>query len=243
MEKNYWKRAFVELAIIVAGVLIALWVEQWREGLVDRRLERSYLESLATDLRADLAEFNTASAWTMRHQHSARLVLEFISGSAAPHPDSLIVAVGIAGWQYPPTFSTHTIDDLRSTGNLRVLRNKDLKRAISDYYRALHLHDRLMEPLVENIWTDYDAKVRHLLTPEERVRVLKIVIGPQPVQDNFFDSLTVSPETIRAKLLQRSELSSALDEVIFVASNQRGYLGELGQIAKTLLAQVETELE
>lgn len=79
-------------------------------------LEAEYLNSLVTDIEADLAQFDEAEAWMRRSEGNAAIVLALYEGSP-PTEDAtdLITAVESAGWQFVPTITGHTLDDLRST--------------------------------------------------------------------------------------------------------------------------------
>lgn len=242
MPRLDWKRPLGELAIVVAGVLIALTVDEWRDDLFERTVEQSYLESLATDLRTDLAQIDTAVAWTTRHQREAEAVLGFLRESRPLEPDTLLLSVAVAGWQDPPTFTTYTIDDLRSTGNLRVLRNHELRRVLADYYRSLQQYQRTDARFVERIWREYDGRVRQVLSPQQRVRALEMVYGPQPVAEGFLDGTALDPEAVRRAFAADPDLASALDEVVYVAVSQRDYLGEIADGARSTLESVEAEL-
>ena len=46
----WWPRAIAEFMVIVIGVLVALAVDRWNADQEDRRLEQTYLASLAADL-------------------------------------------------------------------------------------------------------------------------------------------------------------------------------------------------
>lgn len=56
-----------------------------------------------------------------------------------PDPDSLVMNVHFAGVLLPPTISKFTIDELKSTGDLRLLKNQALKRQVADYYNQIGL--------------------------------------------------------------------------------------------------------
>lgn len=133
-----WRRAFGELLIIIFGVLIALWAENWREALQDRRLEHAYLERLADDLRRDTAEISDMMAATVGRAEYAGIVLRALKeGEPGVSPDELIWAVEHASFFGYPAYSRATFDDLMSTGNLRLLRDDRIKEAISQYYSEI----------------------------------------------------------------------------------------------------------
>ncbi len=71
-----WKYGVSELLIVVAGVLIALYADDWRQGRADRELERNLLERLSVDLAADAADLAIAQTMVARRL----LVLNALTG-------------------------------------------------------------------------------------------------------------------------------------------------------------------
>jgi hypothetical protein len=70
-----------EFVVIVVGVLMALWVDQLREARANAKLEVEYLQSLVTDLEADLSQFDTTEEWMRRQEAAAATVLALCEGS------------------------------------------------------------------------------------------------------------------------------------------------------------------
>ncbi len=54
---------------------------------------------------------------------------------AAEKPTSFLVAVDQAAFTYSPPLRRTTFDDLRSTGNMRLMRDQEMKTKLHDYYR------------------------------------------------------------------------------------------------------------
>jgi hypothetical protein len=133
-----WRGALGELLIIILGVLIALWAENWREALQDRGLERTYLERLSGDLRRDTAEISEMMELTVGRARYAGIVLEALeTGEPGVSPEEFIWAVEHASFFGYPAYSRATFDDLMSTGNLRLLRSDRVKEAMSLYYSEI----------------------------------------------------------------------------------------------------------
>ena len=61
-KKTLYKRSGVELLVIVVGVLIALWADQWWSDREDNRTEQTYLASLNEDINATLKELDSTVA-------------------------------------------------------------------------------------------------------------------------------------------------------------------------------------
>jgi hypothetical protein len=235
------RRAVGELAIIILGVLIALWVDELRQMKTDRATEAAYVQGLATDLRNDIAELDSATVWSSRFEAAAGTVLSFLDGEPKDL-DSLVSAVVIAGWQYPPEFSTHTIDDLRSTGNLRLINDPDLKRAVSSYYQAIERYERLRQPLIERVWDGYDSYVGEVLSPSQRLEALRRMYpGEGDLPDTPWPDASL--DDVRRAFVQNPEIRLSLNDVIYGAAEQRNYLVVIRSVALRTLQVVEAAVD
>ncbi len=54
---RYFLYAFGEIVLIVVGILIALQISEWNQGLTNERLEQAFLQRIEKDLKVDLIEF------------------------------------------------------------------------------------------------------------------------------------------------------------------------------------------
>jgi len=237
-----WQRALAELAVIVVGILVALWIDALIQYQTDRRTETQYLESLAIDLRGDIVELDSASIWTYRHGQAAEQVLAFLQGvESPPPPDTLVKSIVLAGWQYPPPFATLTLEELLSTGDLQLIRNAALKRAIGEYYDLIEIQLAINQPLQDRVWEDYDRRVTHLLSADVRSLVNVEMYGSIP----GFDGSTVSfPDTakIRQRLASIPDINETLGEVLFASRVQRSIWADISRVANLLLTEIGREL-
>lgn len=167
-----WKLALGELVIVFLGVLIALWADQWIQARQDAARAVSYLERLQEDVRADLRSLRFSAAQARNRLAITRQVDAWLHDlDAAPDPDSLVMKVHFAGVLFPPTISTFTIDELRSTGDLRLLNNEALKRQIADYYNQIGMQiDQWGAWGDQGITETYFRELAFVLEPEPRLR-------------------------------------------------------------------------
>jgi len=237
-----WRRLLGEFVVIVFGVLVALWVDQLREARANAGLEVEYLRSLVTDLEADLGQFDEAEAWMRRSEGNAAIVLALYEGS--PPTDSmtdLVVAVETTGWQFVPSITRNTLDDLRSTGNLRLITDPAVRRAIAAYYRSVEEVSIPLADMRDRIWAQYDARVANVLEPGVRLGVLQ--------RDQSFglgvtsDALEAAPapdvEELIAALRAFPELEIAAGEVLYQTINSRAGLEQMRRAALELKATLE----
>jgi hypothetical protein len=157
--------------IIVVGVLVALWADQLRAARADAALEVEYLESIVIDLEADLAQFDSADAWSRRQEAGVATVLALYDGLQPTNSVAdLVAAVESAGWQYVPSITRNTIDDLRSTGNLRLLRDPTLRRAIASYYTTVETVSVSNAAMRDGVTRDIRATIRDMAANTPGVR-------------------------------------------------------------------------
>jgi hypothetical protein len=169
-----WRFLLGEFFVIVLGVLVALWVDQVQAARADAELEVEYLRSFLIDLDTDLAQFDSADAWSRRQEAAAATVLALYEGQQPTESVAdLVAAVESAGWQYVPSVSRNTIDDLRSTGNLRLIRDPALRRVIATYYTTVENGSVPIAAMRDRMWNQYDARVAEVLEPRLRLGVLQ----------------------------------------------------------------------
>ena len=167
-------RALAELVVIIVGVLTALGVDEWREERGQRVLEAQYLQGLATDVRQDMARMDILDVQILNRISGATRLLQELGEDASfratgsTFPDrsgdearqragelNLFQALSLAGRVFPLDTSSPTFDELRSTGHLQLIQDAELKRSISEYYRAVESSHHVDGHQELVVWTEY----------------------------------------------------------------------------------------
>jgi hypothetical protein len=158
-RKSLVAKAVSELAIIVAGVLIALWVQEWRQSIVDARTEHAYLRRLEADLRADSARFAGRIDAEARTRRSAQEAMRFVTDGWTAGADTAAVLESFnrAGFINFVRPQSTTWDDLVSTGNIGLLSDAELRQSLGAYYqsRTLQTLQEMDDSRKEQIWYRY----------------------------------------------------------------------------------------
>lgn len=236
-----WRLLLGEFVVVVVGVLMALWVDQLREARVNAGLEVEYLESLLIDLDADLAQFDSTDSWMRRQEAAAATVLALYEGSP-PTEDvaDLVAAVETAGHQYFPAITRNTIEDLRSTGNLRLIRDPALRRAIAAYYATVDANSVPLTDMRNRIWAQYDARVANVLGPGERLAVLQRQNWARGITSDAIGAAEAPPvEHLIAALRAFPELEIAAGEVLYQTISSRATVDGMRKAALELKAELE----
>jgi hypothetical protein len=241
-----WRHTLGELAIVVAGVFIALSADGWAQQRADRALERGYISDLGTDLRSDTAQLSIAIALAESRAALGHAVLRAIDGDTVLAPGDLVVALERQFYFAFPAYSRTTMSDLLSTGNLRLLRDRALKRQLSEYYQTI---DRL-EQWSEN-WRVVQRDVERLMPELLPLRLREAVIRPTAPSAGWNETWGPSPwapafsvsdaegREILARLRAHPEVRPRIEGMVRVQGNQYGVLTVIRKRAMETLAVVE----
>lgn len=158
-----WFAVALDFLIVVVGVVIGIEVANWNQARQDRQEERRYYGQLLIDLRRDLDSFSFAQKKAGEFDKAAELVLAKIEGrpAAGIPPGRLATAIHHAGFIFVPRASRGTYDELVSTGNLGLLRDRRIKSEIAEYYEgfdAIRQWDTLLRSQ-QSIYWDYTAGI------------------------------------------------------------------------------------
>lgn len=132
------RRAAAEFGVIVAGVLVALAVDEWRQSLRDRAAEIQYIERLIEDVRADTAELSGALGRGREKEVRLQRLMRLSERDLTDARGLALAAEDLDrsqgwGWEYPSARRV-TFDELLSIGALGLIADVQVRDAISDYY-------------------------------------------------------------------------------------------------------------
>lgn len=166
-----------DIAVIILGVLIALAFDNWGTSRSERRLERNYLARLARDLRADSVVLDRYQHHAVAGEAGGQRLLTLLTDPNDVIADSLIARhFSDATRGALLSANTPTIEELTSTGNLRVLRDVQLRDKLLFYYAEVARFQRSIEtimrrgrdPLAEVGWDvrAFDLSLSYAITRE-----------------------------------------------------------------------------
>lgn len=129
-----------ETLVVVLGVLIAISLDDYWTDRQERDLEIQYVARILEDIHADIDYVDAAirDLW-IRKLEALDAIAPIVRGRD-PVPDDLesflrnVALGGMGGASSTRWVTSTTIDDLISTGNLRLIRDADLRRKIARYY-------------------------------------------------------------------------------------------------------------
>lgn len=156
--RKYLGYAIGELLLVVVGILVALQIDNWNEDRKERATLQSYLESIARNMREDLAELEPVRA------HRAEMLYLLSSYDLIRNRDrysraevAFLASIwGQAGSRSFFSANTSGYEALKTSGVLNRLQGSDIEHLLSRYYA----HIRQVELLERGL----DDTLRPLLT-------------------------------------------------------------------------------
>ena len=202
-----------ELALITAGVLLALMADAAWDSRQERAQERDYLQSLRSEMLAARAEFDSDVATRATH----RAVLDSLSRELEQRnaADSIVVAWlrvanTLSSVFFPPTA---VFDDLVSSGNLRLIRSDGVRFALMEYAQhspRLRFAEGREQALIENQLFPYVVGTIDLTRDDPRAGEVDALLSSL----SFRGLLAERQQRLEAIMFWARPVGESLDRVI-----------------------------
>lgn len=133
IQEQNWFTAVLEITIVVIGIFLGLQVDSLNEERKDRVLEQQYLERLHADAIAAVERQTYARNWNEERLRTQTVVIEALRARHLPPDlyDDFSVGLTGAGNHNPLIWQWGTVEELYSTGNIRLIRDLGLRDLIS----------------------------------------------------------------------------------------------------------------
>jgi hypothetical protein len=152
--------------MLFLAVFCGFLAENYREHVVEREREKQYVESMIADLKSDqqilpqhIAHLN-AGILMMDSMVDILKAPENIAG----HTGQLYYLARLAPRLQPLSTNTRTYEQLKNSGNFRLIRNLASSNKIMAYYEKFALI-RLLESVNETEFTEYKKAAAKIFDP------------------------------------------------------------------------------
>ena len=143
MEQNktgkYLKYAIGEIVLVVIGILIALSINNWNEHRINKNTELIYIDGLINEVAGDTSYFQLIKKSFASNEFRTRRISKIWKNNIKIQFDSLLYindftrAGDIGPWFNEPI----TWIQLIQTGDLKLIRDKELLDALFNYYNTI----------------------------------------------------------------------------------------------------------
>lgn len=139
-----WPRILAEGAIIIASILLAFWIDAWWEGLAQSKDELESLALIRRDLESSIELLERHAEYSAGAAKSALSSYKALSGSGPYDRDRIhneMLRIDRITLKIP----TGAYRELLSTGNLRVIHDRELRDAIVSFYESAELNELFLQ--------------------------------------------------------------------------------------------------
>lgn len=242
VSKQEWTAIFIDFVIVVIGVFVGIQVANWNEQRAENIKADAYLARIKGNLESDLQSIERRKAlW--------RQVIDY--GKAAIHYAETGEKVDGSAWKTVLAFyqasqlwqwvtSDSTYQEMRSGGELGLIRDQNLRNALSQYY-------------VEN-----GAGVAYLFNVQPEYRKIVRGLTPSAVADHIWTKCWSQPNPLEQYLadceapVSEAEAQTVLDDYLkdphllpelrFWVANQGVAIQVISNNTKTLNEMLKLEV-
>jgi len=132
------RRRLAELVAVFLGVILAFLADDFRDRLSEIRAEQEALVGLHADFSANARQVSARLVFNRRLEAATAGLNDLIAtadGTSVEVPDTMLMALVMGGATYDPIRGS--IDALMSSGELRLIRDAELRTALAEWPAAL----------------------------------------------------------------------------------------------------------
>lgn len=164
IRRQDWFTVIIEVFIVVFGVFIGLQVNQWAAERGERALEHASLERLF--LEAQAAHRNVANyvSGIKRFNGMRRNAVAFVDSDIPAPENDLLLRVGVNTMaQIPPLLPVSVAyDELRSSGQLQLIRSAKLRDQIATFHANLEFLSHMRDTFMAGADEFHESHRRHV---------------------------------------------------------------------------------
>ena len=136
LAQQNWTAILIEFLIVVAGVFVGTQVSNWNSDRLEQRRAVGYLERIATNLESDLQGMRASLAYWNVVITYGEAAVAYADEGRLDHGSRwrTVLAFYQASQLSPFRIDDTTYQELRSAGDLGLLRDRGLAQALAGYY-------------------------------------------------------------------------------------------------------------
>ena len=134
--KEMWPAYLIEIIVIILGISITLALEEWRDNSKENHLEQIYLKNIRSDIGTDLKSLSLAISGTNKLLQRGNELLGYTRSPDNKNVSPIQVHEDVRAILGRPNFITSdaSFTDLKSSGNLHLIKDIQLKNLLFAYY-------------------------------------------------------------------------------------------------------------
>jgi hypothetical protein len=152
-ERKKWTHYLWEFLMLFLAVFCGFLAENQREHMIENQREKVYIQSLFEDLKKDTTNLQLSNRRRGMMCSNIDTLITLLQSKSAENVSRKIYYLTrqIPYFEGPQlTINSKTFEQLKSSGNLRLIRKVELLDKISDYYYNSSINSRALDMSFEN---------------------------------------------------------------------------------------------
>jgi hypothetical protein len=143
-HKKKWGEYLLEFIMLFLAVFLGFLAENLRERIVEHNIEKEYIHSLVEDLKSDTLQSNEILKLLNSRSAGVDSVITALSSSGIIENSNNAYRLWTQNIGFPDFISNdRTIQQLKNSGGLRLIRNKAVSDSIMQYDRIIRAFNGL----------------------------------------------------------------------------------------------------
>ena len=233
-DRHTLRQMAAEFVVVVAGILVALAVDDWRNARQEERVSDEHLSDIAAEIRENLGTIERVQSGLEAKFRSLEIVLRFLREDASSESaEAILHAFAVSIHEARPWLDDTQFRSFQNSGELRLLRDRQLKADLADLYAA---PDALF-PQVTRFRSNYPAAVAELLPAQ-----LQTALNPMRwYTPEGIEAPTIADDDDLGRALD--DLHAHRDELLPLARNEAAVATGNWYVLSRLKMQCEAALE
>lgn len=238
LKQQNWTAIWIEFILLVLGVFLGIQVSNWNAARADDARAQAYLDRIHGNLESDLVSIQRREVFWPQVNAYGKAAIHYaetgerVDGSAWKTVLAFYQASQL--WQWSPSDSTY--QEMRSGGELGLIRDEKLRDALSQYY----LESGTGVDYLFKLQPEYRKTVRGL-TPSDAADQIwaKCWRQPAPSEQYLFDCDSPITEAEAQTILDGyMKAPNLLPELRFWVANQGVAMNVVSNYKKSLRAML-----
>ncbi len=211
---KYLRYAIGEIMLVVIGILLALQINQWNQNRINHNTEKEYYQRFLDDVFLEELIINQQIVATKERLLSSSKLLSLLqrkNSGLKQIANAIRNSVARADFTIKPT--KHTYEDIKSSGNLKLIKDYELKNKLDRYYSNL-------EGLMNNVNINAARLALRMLNKDD---LIGTGFANTAIFQNGIDSTIVDIKKLKKRVFLTQENSIKLmnDAIFYAGLNSR----------------------
>ena len=165
-HKKKWGEYLLEFSMLFLAVFLGFLAENLREHQVEKEREKQYIESLIADLKSDQEALSRHISQVNNGLSMMDSMINILNAPAqiAGNSGHLYFLARLAPRLNPLSTNNRTFEQLKNSGNFRLIRDINISNKIMSYYEKFPLM-HLLESINETEFTEYKKVASKIFDP------------------------------------------------------------------------------